>query len=128
MTGQPIGVIGAGAWGTALASVMSQNHDNVLLWALEPEVVEAVNAGKGNPLYLPGLALPPQIRATAEMAEMADCSALLMVTPAQHLRGTLERLPETGAPLLLCSRLVFAALTMAFLTALTSSFAAPETI
>ncbi|MBK6708432.1 MAG: NAD(P)-dependent glycerol-3-phosphate dehydrogenase [Sphingomonadales bacterium] len=104
MTGQPIGVIGAGAWGTALASVMSQNHDNVLLWALEPEVVEAVNAGKGNPLYLPGLALPPQIRATAEMAEMADCSALLMVTPAQHLRGTLERLPETGAPLLLCSK------------------------
>ena len=64
MTGQPIGIIGAGAWGTALASVMAQNHEQVLLWALEPEVVAAVNAGKGNPLYLPDLALPSQGRAT----------------------------------------------------------------
>ena len=45
MTGQPIGIIGAGAWGTALASVMAQNHEQVLLWALEPEVVAAVNGG-----------------------------------------------------------------------------------
>ncbi|MCC6479427.1 NAD(P)H-dependent glycerol-3-phosphate dehydrogenase [Sphingorhabdus sp.] len=104
MTGQPVGIIGAGAWGTALASVMAQNHDDVLLWALEPEVVEAVNAGKGNPLYLPGLALPPHIRATGQLAHMAACSALLLVTPAQHLRGTLERLPATDAPLLLCSK------------------------
>ena len=104
MTGQPIGIIGAGAWGTALASVMAQNHEQVLLWALEPEVVAAVNAGKGNPLYLPDLALPSQVRATSDMAAMADCSALLLVTPAQHLRGTLERLSETDAPLLLCSK------------------------
>lgn len=104
MTGQPIGIIGAGAWGTALASVMAQNHDQVLLWALEPEVVEAVNAGKGNPLYLPDLALPPHIRATSDMADMAGCSALLLVTPAQHLRKSLEQLPETDAPLLLCSK------------------------
>ncbi len=104
MTGQPIGIIGAGAWGTALASVMAQNHEQVLLWALEPEVVEAVNAGKDNPLYLPDLALPPHIRATGAMEEMAGCSALLLVTPAQHLRKSLERLPKTDAPLLLCSK------------------------
>ena len=104
MSGQPIGIIGAGAWGTALASVMAQNHAEVLLWALEPEVVEAVNAGKGNPLYLPNLALPLQIRATGNLADMAACSALLLVTPAQHLRGTLQRLPQTDAPLLLCSK------------------------
>jgi glycerol-3-phosphate dehydrogenase (NAD(P)+) len=104
MTQIPIGIIGAGAWGTALATVMAQNHDQVLLWALEPEVVEAVNAGKGNPLYLPGLALPAQIRATSEMDDMAGCSALLLVTPAQHLRKSLERLPQTDAPLLLCSK------------------------
>lgn len=104
MTGQPVGIIGAGAWGTALASVMAQNHKQVLLWALEPEVVEAVNAGKGNPLYLPDLALPPHIRATGAMEEMAGCSALLLVTPAQHLRKSLERLPKTDAPLLLCSK------------------------
>jgi glycerol-3-phosphate dehydrogenase (NAD(P)+) len=104
MNGQPIGIIGAGAWGTALASVMAQNHKQVFLWALEPEVVAAVNAGKGNPLYLPDLALPSQVRATGDMADMAGCSALLLVTPAQHLRKSLERLPETDAPLLLCSK------------------------
>lgn len=104
MSGRPIGVIGAGAWGTALACVMAQNHERVLLWAIEPEVVASINAGLGNPLYLPDIALPPQIRATGEMADMADCSALLLVTPAQHLRATLDRLPDTMAPLLLCSK------------------------
>lgn len=104
MSGQPIGIIGAGAWGTALASVMAQTHDAVLLWAIEPDVVAAVNAGRGNPLYLPGLPLAPHIRATGDLAEMAGCAALLLVTPAQHLRSTLERLPQTGAPLLLCSK------------------------
>jgi glycerol-3-phosphate dehydrogenase (NAD(P)+) len=104
MTGQPIGIVGAGAWGTALASVMAQNHDSVLLWALEPEVVDAVNSGRGNPLYLPNLDLPAHIRATGDMAEMADCSALLLVTPAQHLRSTLQSLPQTDAPLLLCAK------------------------
>ena len=104
MTGQPIGIIGAGAWGTALASVMAQNHEQVLLWALEPEVVAAVNAGKGNPLYLPDLALPSQVRATSDMAALADCSALLLVTPAQQLRKSLGQLPQTDAPLLLCSK------------------------
>lgn len=104
MSGRPIGVIGAGAWGTALACVMAQNHERVLLWAIEPEVVASINAGLGNPLYLPDIALPPQIRATGDMADMADCSALLLVTPAQHLRATLDRLPDTMAPLLLCSK------------------------
>lgn len=104
MTGQPIGIVGAGAWGTALASVMAQNHDSVLLWALEPEVVDAVNSGRGNPLYLPNLDLPAHIRATGDIAEMADCSALLLVTPAQHLRSTLQSLPQTDAPLLLCAK------------------------
>jgi len=104
MTGQPIGIIGAGAWGTALASVMAQNHDSVLLWALEPEVVDAVNSGRGNPLYLPNLDLPAHIRATGDISEMAGCSALLLVTPAQHLRSTLQSLPQTDAPLLLCAK------------------------
>lgn len=104
MSGQPIGVIGAGAWGTALACVMAQNHDRVLLWAIEPEVVAAINGGQGNPLYLPNIPLPSQIQATGDMTDMADCSALLLVTPAQHLRATLDRLPDINAPLLLCSK------------------------
>jgi len=104
MSGPPIGVVGAGAWGTALACVMAQNHDRVLLWAIEPEVVAAINGGQGNPLYLPNIPLPSQIQATGDMTDMADCSALLLVTPAQHLRVTLDRLPDIKAPLLLCSK------------------------
>ena len=104
MNMQPIGIIGGGAWGTALASVMAQTHAEVRLWALEPEVIAAINSGQGNPLYLGGQTLPPQIRATGDIAELADCSALLLVTPAQHLRATLGSLPPTNAPLLLCSK------------------------
>jgi glycerol-3-phosphate dehydrogenase (NAD(P)+) len=98
-----IGVIGAGAWGTALAQVMAQGGD-VLLWALEEEVVASVNNAHVNALYLPDVPLSSAIRATADLAGMAECDALLVVTPAQHVRATLERLPETAAPLILCAK------------------------
>ncbi|HEX7741638.1 MAG TPA: 2-dehydropantoate 2-reductase N-terminal domain-containing protein, partial [Sphingobium sp.] len=48
------GVIGAGAWGTALAQTLSAQGEDVRLWALEPDVVDAVNRNYLNPLYLPG--------------------------------------------------------------------------
>jgi glycerol-3-phosphate dehydrogenase (NAD(P)+) len=99
-----IGVIGAGAWGTALANVMAHNHDAVRLWALEPEVVEAINSGHENSVYLPGVPLSPRIRATSDYTEFDDCSALLLVTPAQHLRATLSLLPATSAPILICAK------------------------
>ena len=89
MTGQPVGIIGAGAWGTALASVMAQNHDDVLLWALEPEVVSDINANRRNSLYLPSAELAPGIRATGDLADAAQCQVLLLVTPAQHLAAIL---------------------------------------
>ncbi len=98
-----IGVVGAGAWGTALAQVMAQGGD-VLLWALEADVVASVNAHHRNELYLPDVALSPAIRATGELADMAECDALLIVTPAQHVRATLARLPDTSAPLILCAK------------------------
>lgn len=104
MSSYPVGIVGAGAWGTALAAVMAQIHPQVLIWALEPEVVDGINRTHENPLYLPGLALPPGIRATSDMADMAGCRALLLVTPAQHLRATLKSLPDSQAPLLLCSK------------------------
>ena len=98
-----IGVIGAGAWGTALAQVMAQGGD-VLLWALEEEVVASVNSFHVNALYLPDLALVPAVRATGALEDMAACDALLVVTPAQHVRATLARLPDTQAPLILCAK------------------------
>lgn len=98
-----IGVIGAGAWGTALAQVMAQGGD-VLLWALEDEVVASVNSFHVNALYLPDIALVPAVRATGALEDMAACDALLVVTPAQHVRATLARLPDTQAPLILCAK------------------------
>lgn len=100
----PVGIIGAGAWGTALSAVMAQVHDDVLIWAREGEVVESINSTHENSLFLPGLALDPKIRATGDIEAMAECAALLLVTPAQHLRATLAALPETSAPLLLCAK------------------------
>lgn len=98
-----IGVIGAGAWGTALAQVAAQGGD-VLLWAHEPEVAEAINDAHANPLYLPGVDLAAGVRATASLDDLAGCEALLVVTPAQHMRGILARTPVGTTPLLLCAK------------------------
>lgn len=97
------GVIGAGAWGTALAQTLSSKSEDVRLWALEPEVVSAVNRDHLNPLYLPGIPLNPAVHATGDMADMADRDLLLIVSPAQHLRGVVAGLPA-GIPLILCSK------------------------
>jgi len=98
-----IGVIGAGAWGTALAQVAAADGE-VLLWALEPEVVEAINGSHENPVYLPGIPLSPQTRATGTIADLSACDALLVVTPAQHVRATLSGLNVAGKPLVLCAK------------------------
>lgn len=98
-----IGVIGAGAWGTALAQVCAAGGEDVLLWAFEPEVIDAINGARENPLYLPGVPLSADVRATGDMNALEACDALLVVTPAQHLRGILANAPK-GKPLVLCSK------------------------
>ena len=98
-----IGVVGAGAWGTALAQVAASAGEEVPIWALEPEVVEAINSRHENPLYLPGIPLSETISAVAEIGALEGCDALLVVTPAQHLRGVAARLP-TGKALILCAK------------------------
>jgi glycerol-3-phosphate dehydrogenase (NAD(P)+) len=98
-----IGVIGAGAWGTALAQVAAGGDEEVMLWAYEPGVVTAINETHQNNAYLPGVALSPQVRATGDMVALAACDALLVVTPAQHLRALLAQAPQ-GKPLILCAK------------------------
>jgi glycerol-3-phosphate dehydrogenase (NAD(P)+) len=100
----PVGIIGGGAWGTALAAVMAQVHGRALIWARETQVVRAINEKHENTVFLPKIELAPSIKATSDLADMADCGALLLVTPAQHLRATLSALPETNAPLILCAK------------------------
>ena len=99
-----IGVVGAGAWGTALATVAARAGNDVLIQAREGEVVDSINTAHENTLFLPTAPLDPAIRATTDLAELADCALLLIVTPAQHVRATLAALPDTHAPLVLCAK------------------------
>jgi glycerol-3-phosphate dehydrogenase (NAD(P)+) len=104
MSDYKIGIIGAGAWGTALAAVMASVHGRSLIWAREEEVVAAVNGEHLNSLYLPSVPLSSGVKATSDMAQMAGCDILLLVAPAQFLRSTLSALPQTDAPLVLCAK------------------------
>lgn len=88
-------VMGAGAWGTALAKVLVEAGGpgtQVTLWARRPELAERINATRSNPDYLPGTSLPPGIHATADDAEaLQDASTVLLGVPAQTMRSNLER-------------------------------------
>ncbi|MGE3745067.1 MAG: NAD(P)H-dependent glycerol-3-phosphate dehydrogenase [Sphingomonadaceae bacterium] len=99
-----IGVIGGGAWGTALAQVSAADGQPVLLWAREPDVVDAINQGHENTEFLSGIPLSPAIRATGAIDDLARMDALLLVTPAQHLRSVLGGLPKLDIPLVLCAK------------------------
>ena len=104
---QTIGVIGAGAWGTALAQSAAQAGRSVKIWAYEAEVVEAINTAHENTVFLPGAQLNPAITASSDPADLSDCDAFLMVAPAQHARGILTRFAPhiaQGAPVLLCAK------------------------
>jgi glycerol-3-phosphate dehydrogenase (NAD(P)+) len=99
-----IGVIGGGAWGTALAQVAASGGEPVLLWAREPEVVADINERHENRTFLSGVPLKDAIRATSDLADLRACDALLVVTPAQHVRATLAALPPLRIPLVLCAK------------------------
>lgn len=99
-----IGVLGGGAWGTALAQVAASAGNEVLLWARERDVVEGINAKHENTMFLPGRTLHPNIRATEAIADLAACAAWLVVTPAQHMRSVLEAAPSADCALVLCSK------------------------
>jgi glycerol-3-phosphate dehydrogenase (NAD(P)+) len=95
---QRIGIIGAGAWGTALGLVALRAGREVTVWAREPEVAHVINAAHENPIFLPGIALDPALVATSDMAEAARCDALLLAVPAQFLRGVTRALSRHIAP------------------------------
>ncbi|TKD51809.1 NAD(P)H-dependent glycerol-3-phosphate dehydrogenase [Sphingomonas baiyangensis] len=99
-----IGVIGAGAWGTALAQVAAHGDAPVLLWAREPEVVASINADHVNAAFLPRVRLSAAIRATGDLAALGECDALLVVTPAQHVSATLTAIDVGDRPLVLCAK------------------------
>lgn len=104
---ESIGIVGGGAWGTALAQAMRQAGRDVVLWAREEGVVTGINARHVNEMFLAGVALDPAIRATGNLADVAACDALLLVVPAQHLRSiakALRPLLRPGQPVVMCAK------------------------
>jgi glycerol-3-phosphate dehydrogenase (NAD(P)+) len=93
-----IGIVGAGAWGTALAMVARRAGCDVVLQAREAEVAASINEGHENTLFLPGVALDPAIVATTELAPAADADAVLLAAPAQHTRATCAALAPAWKP------------------------------
>lgn len=83
-------VLGAGSWGTTLASLACSQHDTVL-WAREPEIAEAMSRHHENPLFLPGFTLPTALRATSDIAEaVADATVIVVAVPSRYVRTVAE--------------------------------------
>ena len=102
-----IGIIGGGAWGTALAQALRQAGRSVRLWAREADVADEINARHANTAFLPGVALDPALRATTALAEIAAQDVVLMVAPAQHVRAVAAALAPNlarGTPVILCAK------------------------
>lgn len=85
-------VVGAGAWGTALADLLARNGQVVTLWAHEPDVVESINTRHENSRFLAGARLHEGVRATGDLDDAAgDAPFILFVTPSHVLRGIARR-------------------------------------
>lgn len=104
---QNIGVIGGGAWGTALAQTLAVAGRDVTLWAFETECVNSINDLRENTLFLPSIKLDQRICAISDISNLGDMDAVLSVAPAQHTRAILETfVPHMKAsmPIVLCSK------------------------
>jgi len=101
------GIIGAGAWGTALALVCARAGLKVVLQAREPEVVDSITHRRINEAFLPGVTLDDAISVTADLDGLSGCDLVLAVPPAQFMRSTLAAYApfhRAGAPIVLCSK------------------------
>jgi glycerol-3-phosphate dehydrogenase (NAD(P)+) len=102
-----IAIVGAGAWGTALAMATRRAGCDVLIWAFEPEVADGIAQDNENRPYLPGVKLDPAIRATNDLGDAAAADIVLLAAPAQHLRRTVGPLAgqlAPSTPLVICSK------------------------
>ena len=102
-----IGVVGAGAWGTALAQTLARRNLEAILWAHEVETANEINAFQTNSVFLPGVPLASNLKATADLNDLAGCDLLLLVPPAQHLArigSELASIIAPHVPLVICSK------------------------
>lgn len=102
-----IAILGAGAWGSALAQVAASAKGDVLIWANENEVVEDINKYNENKSFLPNIKLSNNIKATNNLADLSNSDAILAVVPAQYMRQSLQKLSQfisQNTPIILCSK------------------------
>ncbi|MBM3594853.1 MAG: NAD(P)-dependent glycerol-3-phosphate dehydrogenase [Alphaproteobacteria bacterium] len=99
-----VGIVGAGAWGTALAQALASDGSEVLLWAREADLVAEINAQHTNSLFLPSARLADSIRATGDLSDLTALPVLLLVVPAQYLASVIAGLPEGERDLVLCAK------------------------
>ena len=104
MSETAIGVVGAGAWGTALAQMLASDGRDVLLWALEDGLADTINSTHVNATYLPSAKLADGVKATADLADIAACDIALMVTPAQHLGSVMGKMERCPRDIILCAK------------------------
>ena len=94
-----IAIIGAGSWGTAMASQLGLKHKEVVLWARKPDLAEAIESNRQNHAYLPEVLLPPAVKCTADLAEAATGAGLIILTTPSHaIRQTAQQLAPHISP------------------------------
>ena len=103
-----IGVVGGGAWGTALACLARRAGRRVTLWSRDPAISNAIASDRANPVYLPGLALDAGIEAAPALSSLGNCDAVLLACPAQAVRVVAARLPGSS-PVVICAKGIEAA-------------------
>ena len=102
-----VAIIGAGSWGTALAATIARAGRDVVLWARDETLADNIQKSRENAKYLKGCKLPDNILATSENAALESCDIVLLVSPAQAQRATLNLLAphiKAGTPSLICSK------------------------
>jgi glycerol-3-phosphate dehydrogenase (NAD(P)+) len=107
MSIERFGVVGGGAWGTALAQTLRLAGREVTLWAREPETADDVNVRHVNRVFLPGVPLDEGLKATTDLSALASTDAILMVAPAQHVRAIAAQLRpilKDRQPIVLCAK------------------------
>jgi glycerol-3-phosphate dehydrogenase (NAD(P)+) len=101
-----IGIVGAGAWGTALGAAAARAGRRVTLWAREEDVVASVNSVQENIRFLPGISLEGAITASGDGAALEGCDLILLAMPAQNLRTVTANFAPyfKNAPLVICAK------------------------
>ncbi len=98
-----IAIIGAGAWGTALAIRIAANGYETILWSRNSELALHINKAQENKPYLPGIKLPKNIKVVSDFADISAAKGIFLAVPSQHLREICEQI-ATNAPLIICCK------------------------